>query len=184
MAVNFLSGTNPAQWALAGIGGASILNGPGYNNPADAAMPYLKQIGSSISPYLSPYIDQGNKVSPELMSRYSSMSSNPGGFLNEIGKGYKSSPGYQWNLQQALMAGNNAAAAGGMAGTPMHVQQNEGIAENMANKDYEDWLNHTLGIFGQGTQGLEGFTNRGFNASNSMAEALAQARNGQAGLAA
>jgi len=45
---------------------------------------------------------------------------DPDGLYSKLGQGYKESPGYQFKLKQAMMAGDNAAAAGGMAGTPQH----------------------------------------------------------------
>ena len=87
----------------------------GGKNPADAAMPYLDKIPGQTSQYLDPYFQAGKSMLPGLEKEYGSLTSDPGGFLNKIGASYQQSPGFKSALQNALTAGNHAAAAGGMA---------------------------------------------------------------------
>lgn len=157
-------------------------------NPADAANSYLDQIPGQMNPYFQPYIDQGRQSGDRLNTQYDQMTQNPGEFFNQISSGYKQSPGYQYKLQQALSAGQNASAAGGQLGTPQDQQQQMGLANDIASKDYEDYINHILGIFGQGQQGQQEFQKQGFGASTQYGENLAnvtgqKAQNAYAGQA-
>ena len=152
-------------------------------NPADAAQPYLNQIPGTITPYYQPYIDNGQNAMGTLNNQYSGMISNPGGMVNQIGSSYQQSPGYQWQLDQGEESINNAAAAGGYVGTPQHQQQAASLAENLANQDYQQYLNHALNMYGQGISGYQGFNSQGYNASNELASGLAQALMAQANLA-
>lgn len=161
--------------AGAGIAANSFLNQPKFTNPANEAQSYLDKIPSTMAPYFQPYIDQGQRAGNKLESQYGQMTSNPADFFSKMSQGYKQSPGYQWNLNQALQAGNNAAAAGGMLGTPQHVQENEQTATNLASKDYQDWLSHIMDLFHSGQTGLQGMYGTGFGASTDYGTNLAQA---------
>lgn len=167
-----------------GVGAlASMFLQPKFNNPADAAQSYLDKIPSTMNPYFQPYIDQGQRAGNQLESQYDQMTSNPSDFFSKMSQGYKQSPGYQWNLNQALQAGNNAAAAGGMLGTPQHVQQNEETATNLASKDYQDWLSHIMDMFHSGQTGLQGMYGTGYGASTEYGTNLANSLMNQGQLA-
>ncbi|HEX2549284.1 MAG TPA: hypothetical protein VHM20_05605 [Gammaproteobacteria bacterium] len=180
---------NPERIGAAGLGGAALLNyfgnnkTPDFNNPASASMPFLQQIPETLRPYFQPYINKGNEVDPVLKNQFNSMTTNPGNFLSSVSQGYEQSPGYQFKLNQALKAANNAAAAGGMLGSGQHQFQNEQIAEGLANQDFETWLNRVLGIFGGGQKGLQGISDRGFDASTGYGNDLASALMSQASFA-
>lgn len=181
-------GMNPWQAGAFGIGGAAglgLLNQdkPDFNNPADAARPYFDKVPSTLSPYFQPYIDQGQKAGNDAQSQYSRMTSNPADLLSSIGQGYHQSPGFQFKLQQALQGSNNAAAAGGMLGTPAHQQENAGVEEGLANQDYEGWLNHVLGLYGQGVTGEQHTADTGYNASSDYGTSLSNALMNQGMLA-
>lgn len=178
-----MAGFSPWMAAAGGLGAGALFNNPDFNNPANAAFPYLNQIPDELKKYFDPYIQQGRGVDPSLQEQYQGMTNDPSGFLSKLGQGYQQSPGYQFKLNQALNAGNNAAAAGGMLGSPAHQQQNEQVANGIASQDYNDWMDHVLGIFGGGQKGLQGISDRGFGASSNYAEDLAQALMGQASLA-
>lgn len=159
---------------LASIGGGMFNMLGKKKNPADAANRELDKIPGQVSPYYQPYIDKGKSAMDALSGQYGDMTNDPNAFYNKIAGGYKESPGYQYKLQQALTAGSNAAAAGGMLGTPMNQEQNMGIAEGLANKDFEDYLQNVLGIFGQGQKGMEGQQQMGFDASKGYGDILGQ----------
>lgn len=151
------------NWMTAG--GASALGGiagnlfGGWKNPADKARPYFDQMGNEIRGGYQPWIDYGK-----------SLINDPGGRLNEIGKGYQQSPGFNFALQQALQGSGHAAAAGGMAGSPQHEQQNMGIATNLANQDYNQWMQNALGLHNMGySQGQ----NAGIGMGQDLASILA-----------
>ena len=142
------------------------------NDPTKAGMKYLNKIPASMSPYYQPYIDKGNAAGNMVGSEFNKMINDPGALYNKLGSGYQESPGYKFQLQNALQAGNNASAAGGMLGTPMHQQQNMQIGNDMAGADFEKYLAHMLGIYGGGITGEQGIANQGFDASRDYANML------------
>ncbi len=147
----------------------------GGDNPANEAMSYINQIPGQTSGYYDPYIQAGKHALPSLEEQYGQLMTDPGKRMNQIGESYHESPGFKFALQQALEGAGHAQAAGGMAGTPQHEQQNIGLATDMANKDYGDWLTKALGLYGGGLSGGENAANRGLGASGSMADMIAQA---------
>jgi hypothetical protein len=153
------------------------------NNPADAGMPYLGQIGSTITPYYQPYINAGNSMIPGLQSQYGQLVNNPGAVMNKIGAGFHQSPGYQFQVNQALGAANRAAAAGGMLGSPQEQQNIAGTVNGIANQDYYNYLNHGIGLYDQGLGGMSHMFDTGFAASSGLANNLAQALSAQAQMA-
>jgi hypothetical protein len=100
---------------------------------------------------------------------------DPSGRLNQIGAGFQQSPGFQFALQQALQGAGHASAAGGMAGSPQHEQQNMGLATNLANQDYYNFMDRALGLHGQGLQGMQGIAGMGLSAGKSLSDLIAQA---------
>lgn len=151
------------------------------SNPANAAMPYLNQIPGMLQGYYNPYIQAGMGALPNLQQQFSAMM-NPN-FINNFGKSFQQSPGYQFNLNQQLDAANRAAAAGGYTGTPMAQQNSQQVASGLANQDYYNWLNHGLGAMQTGLAGEQGLYNTGFNASNQLANSLGANLMSQANLA-
>lgn len=172
-----------ADWGniLSGIGQAAggLFGGKG-GNPEAAANKYLNQIPGAVNPYYRPYQAAGINALGKLQGQYGEMTDNPGAFYNKLAGGYTQSPGYDFKLKQALNARNNAAAAGGMSGTPQHEQQSMETAEGIANQDFENYLNHVLGIFGKGQQGYEGINTQGFDANTQFGQMLAQLLGNQA----
>jgi hypothetical protein len=152
------------------------------SNPANGAQGYLSQIPGAISPYYNPYINAGSGALSNLQGQYGNLLNNPGGMLNQIGSSYHQSPGFQFALQQALQGSGHAAAAGGMAGSPQHEQQNMQLATNIGNQDYYNFLNPAIGLYGQGLQGEQGLATMGFGAATNMSDQIAQALANQAGL--
>ena len=163
-----------------GLGAGSILSGIAglfggkHKNPASAANQYISQIPGQTASYYQPYINAGQNALPGLQQQYGSLLNNPGGRLNEIGQNYHQSPGFQFALQQALQGANHAAAAGGMAGSPEHEQQNMQLATNLGHQDYNNWLGQATGLYGQGLQGEQGLASMGQHAGSSMADMIAQ----------
>ena len=154
-----------------------------FGNPANAAMPYLNQIQGTITPYLQPYSQYGQDTLPMLMGQYGNLINNPGQFLNQMGQNFQQSPGYQFQVNQALGAANRASAAGGMAGSPMEQQNIAGTVNQLANQDYYNWLNHAAGMYGMGLQGLQGMGQQGLQAGSELSSDLAQALMSKANLA-
>lgn len=167
----------------AGLGLGSVMMGGNYNNPADAAQPYFDQIPGTISPYYQPYINAGQGAMSSLQDQYGQLVNDPAAKLNSIGQGYQQSPGYQFKVDQATKAANQAAAAGGMLGSPMEQQQLASTVTGLADQDYYNWMNQALGLYGSGLSGYQGLNQMGYGASNELAQSLANALMSQGQLA-
>ena len=173
-----------SQAMMGGIGGigAALMQmfGGGGQNPSQAAMPYYNQMNQANQNILGPYsnmgMGMGGMLSPQLMA----LMSNPGGMANSIGANYHASPGYQFQVHQALMGANNAAAAGGMSGSAANTQQNMSLANSLANQNYYQYLGNAENLYGQGLQGAQGMYGIGAESANNMASNLSQGLSMQA----
>lgn len=145
-------------------------------------MSYLQQIPSTIQPYYQPYMDAGTSSIPTLQDQYTKLLTDPGAVFNQMGQSFQQSPGFDFAMQQALQGSGHAAAAGGMAGSPQHEQQNQELATNLANQDYYNYMNQVTGLYGKGLSGEQDFFKTGFNASKSYSDQVAQALAAQAQL--
>lgn len=152
-------------------------------NPADEANKYIGQIPGQVHPYFDPYIQAGQRSIPNLEEQYNQLLTNPSDKLGEFGQGYQQSPGFKFSLQQALQSVNGRAAAGGMAGSPQNNQQDMEVATQLSNQDYYNYLNHVMGLYGQGLSGEQGLYSGGQNASTNMANSIAQTLAQQGNLA-
>lgn len=163
-----------------GMGAGNLLGGlggflfGGNKNPADAANKYIGQIPNATSPYYAPWLKAGMGAIPKLEGQYDQLINNPGGKFNDIGQSFHESPGFKFALDQALGASGNASAAGGMAGSPQHSQQNMELATGLANQDYYNYMKGATGLFGQGLEGLQGMSKSGQEAGSSLADQIAQ----------
>lgn len=146
-----------------------------YKNPADAASQYYQQIPGQTNQYYQPYFEAGKNQLPGLTEQYGQLMNDPGGKLNQIGGGFQQSPGFKFALEQALGGSGHAAAAGGMAGSPQHEQQNMELATQLGNQDYNNWLQQATGLYGQGLTGGQNMANQGQQAGQSQADMIAQA---------
>lgn len=163
-------------------GGAYNLFGGGGKNPADQASNTIGQIPGQTKPYYDPYMQAGKGALGDLQNQYGQLLGDTGSVYDRLGAGYKESPGYQFKLNQALQAGGNAAAAGGMAGSPQHQQQSMQMAGDIASQDYENYINHVLGLYGAGLSGEEGINKMGYDANKDYAGNIANALQQQADL--
>lgn len=154
------AGSAMGPWGAAAGGALGLLQGfGGDQNPSDAASKYYDQMPDTINKGYDPWISAGQN----LMA-------HPGERVNEIGAGYHQSPGFKFALQQALQGAGHAAAAGGMAGSPQHEQQNMGIATGLADQDYNQFMQNALGLHNLGyTQGQSA----GIGKSQDLASILA-----------
>lgn len=154
-----------------------------FKNPAQAGMPFLNQIGDVLKQYLGPYNQAGVNALGTAQGQYGNLISNPTDEMNKIGATYQESPGYQFGLKEAERAATNAAAAGGMSGSPEAQQNAADIAENMANRDYNQYLNTGLNLYGQGLSGEQNIASMGEQAGGQLAEDLAQQLMSEANMA-
>lgn len=154
----------------------------GTEDPSKDAMPYLQQIPSAIQPYYQPYIDAGNQALPTLEQQYQMLINDPTAMMTMIGNSYTASPGYQYNVNQATNAANNAAAAGGMLGSPAEQENLAKSISGIASQDYNTYMNQALGQYGLGLQGEQGLNQMGYNANIGYANQLADVLNSEANL--
>ncbi len=144
------------------------------SNPAKNAMPFYDQIPGKVQPYQQPYIDYGNSFIDTLKGQYNDLITNPNGVQDKIGQGYQQSPGFKNALQQAMQATANSSAAGGMAGTRAADRESADMATDMANKDYNTYVDRSIGLYNTGLQGGERGIDRAQNASDNMSQIIAQ----------
>jgi hypothetical protein len=166
-----------------GAGLGQMLAGMFGGDPAAAANKYYNQIPGMISGYYNPYIQAGNAALPQLQSQYGQLMNNPGAMINKFGTSFHQSPGFNFQVNQALGAANRAAAAGGMAGSPMEQQNLAGTVNGLANQDYYNYLNHVMNAYGMGLQGEGDLAHMGFNASSGLAQNIADAMMNQGNMA-
>lgn len=162
--------------------GADIGSYFDWRNPANAPMKYLEQGRNELPDYYKDYIQRGNRMGGQAEDQFGQLMNDPGGRMNQIGQSYQQSPGFQFQLQQALQAGNQSAAAGGMAGTPQHQQQNMGLANNLANQDYNQYMQNALGQYDIGLQGGQHMYDTGYGASNQLGQSMKDLLESQARL--
>jgi hypothetical protein len=168
-----------------GIGGIASLFGGGTSNIPNIGKTndYLSQMQGANDRYLQPYIGAGQNAMGTLQGQYNNLMNDPGAMMNKFGAGYQQSPGYQYNVDQATNASNNAAAAGGFIGSP---QQQEYMAKQiggLASQDYNQYLNNAMGLYGQGLQGMGNINNMGFQASGQAQQSMTDMLKNQANLA-
>lgn len=159
------------------IGAGAGLLGGFFGNGDDTrkAANMMDNIPGRVKKFYDPYINAGNQAIPQLQEQYGHLLNDPGGMINQIGAGYKQSPGFQFAMQQALAGGDRAAAAGGYSGAPRHNLEGMETAEGLASKDFENYLSHALSQYGLGLKGEEGFANMGQKGGEDYADMLAQA---------
>lgn len=148
------------------------ISGALFGNAADQANPYYDQSRQQLQQYMDPYHQSGLRSMGMLEGQFGNLLNDPGGKLNQMGQGYQESPGFKFALQQAMQGAGNAAAAGGMAGSPQHEQQNMGLATNLANQDYNQWLQNAMGLYGAGLSGAQNMYGIGAGASQGLGEGM------------
>ena len=168
-----------APMAIGGALGSLFGNqAPDYSNVESQ----LQQIPGTITPYFQPYIQAGEQSLGGLQQQLTGLLQDPGALMQSLGAGYRTSPGMQQSMMQATEAANRAAAAGGQLGSPAEQQALAKQIYGMGEKDYGDYLNRVLGLYGTGVSGLSGLTQLGAGMGRGLAEDLAQVRMSQAGL--
>lgn len=151
----------------------SSLMGGNAKNPYSSAEGFYNQIPGKLHEGYDPYINAGRGAMGDLQGQYGQLINDPNAMYAKFAKNYQQSPGYQWQLGQGMNAAGNAAAAGGMAGSPQHQQQAATMAEGLANQDFQNYMNQITGMYGRGLTGLEGINQMGYGASTGLADSLA-----------
>jgi len=138
-------------------------------NPYDADAEYMDQIPGVQQQYLAPYSQMGQTLLPQLAGGYGAMALHPSQVQAGLGQGFQQDPGYDWNVDQQMQAQNQAMAAGGMSGSPESQQFAENTSNQLANQQYQQYMNNQMRIAGAGVQGEQGLESQGYGASNQMA---------------
>jgi len=177
-----LGGMGPFGWAGIGAGLGGILGGlfGGRGpSPEQAASPYFQQalqqmygIQRQLPGYFQPYMQAGQWAMPRLEQQYAGLVQDPSAVMGKIGAGFRESPGYQFQLQQALQAANRAAAAGGMAGSPAEQQAMAGTARGLAAQDYQNYLARALGLYQTGLTGMGRLGQMGLAGAGGLAQGM------------
>ena len=141
--------------------------------PMNAANQYLNQIPGQTLPFYQPYMNAGNQALNTVQGEYGKLTSDPNAMYDKFAGGYKSSPGYQARLEEAMRAITNSQAAGGMAGSGQHQQLSAEKALDLHGEDFENYLNHVLGLYGSGLSGEQGLETQGYGANTDYANMLA-----------
>lgn len=165
-----------------GTGFASDVQNGLFPDASKAAMGPLNQIPGTITPYFKPYTDAGASALPGYQDMMHQLMSNPQDFMSKLGQGYQQSPGYNFAVQQGQQGINNAAASGGMLGTPQHEQESAAMNQGLANQDYGNYMDNIMKIFNVGQSGTGGLITQGAASSSDLASSLAQALAGKSGL--
>jgi hypothetical protein len=152
-------------------------------SPEKSANKYLNQVSPMAKQYYNPYIQAGLSALPQLQSNYSQLTSNPSGMFSNLGQGYQQSPGYQWQLGQAQQGANQAAAAGGMSGSPQAQQYGAQVSSDIANQDFYNYISQALGLYQTGLGGLSGLNQMGFQGSSNLVDLLSNLLGSQSELA-
>jgi hypothetical protein len=152
-------------------------------NAFKAAEPYLNQIAPMSREKLNPYINRGNEAGNLVHGQYQNLIENPYGQYEDIFNNYKPSSGFQLQLDQALKAMRNSAAAGGYSGTEADQFRQGDLASQLAGQDFQNYFNNIMGLYNTGLEGEQGFSNEGYNANESLTGIEGQTLGAQSGLA-
>src|SRR5258708_30443296 len=136
-------------------------------SPYSSAMgPYSQWMGKAAD-VQQPWLQAGQQGLGNYQNWLSGMQ-DPTAFINKTMNNYQQSPWAQ-NLQnQAIRSGQNAASAGGLAGSTPFAQQLQQNATNISSQDQNNWLQNVLGINTQYGSGQAGLAGMGQNAANTL----------------
>jgi hypothetical protein len=154
-----------------------------YENPADSGMQYLNQVPETVTPYYKPYRQLGLASGAAIAPQYYKMATNPQGYYNTTMSGYEQSPTYQFNYDQGTKQMEGDAAAGGYTGTEYDQQRQAEFEQGLLSQDQQQYYNNVTRAQQYGLQGGHQFYNTGYQASDTLANMLAQNLTMQAGLA-
>ena len=153
-----------------------------YEDPSKKALPYLQQIPDAIKPYYQPYMDAGTSSLATLQDQYNMLLNDPTIMMNKIGNSYTASPGYQYNVNQATNAANNAAAADGYLGSPAEQENLASQIAGISSQDYNTYMQQALAQYGLGLQGTSDLNTMGYKANTGYAGELSDVLNSEANL--
>jgi hypothetical protein len=155
------------------------------SNPYNKAQGYLEQVPDVLKQYLSPYSQMGQQATQQYQGQVGKLGT-PGGatdILRQLGGGFQSSPGYQFQVDEAKKGLDRLSAAQGTFGSPEQSAALSKLIMNLANQDYYNYLNSATGLYGQGLSGLGNLSQMGLNASSNLGQDLATSLQNQGQLA-
>jgi len=162
--------------------GGGLLSGFFGGGGAKNANKYLNKIPGVGHEAYDPFINQGREAGGILKDQYGRML-DPTKYMDDIMKNYQMSQGATYKRDQLGKGIGNTAAAGGIAGTPEHQREYGQMSNDIMSQDMDQYLQNALGINDRGIRGEEGFYDKGFQASGSLADMLANMFGSKAGLA-
>lgn len=152
-------------------------------DPMAEANKYLDQIPGMGRQYFDPFIGRGNRAGDILEKQFGSLIDDPTELINRIMGGYETSKGYQTQKDILSRELGATAAAGGVAGTPYHQQQQGEMIEGLLSQDMQNFLKNALGLYQTGLSGEQDLYGKGLQASGSLADLIGGTLSSQAGMA-
>lgn len=161
------------QMALGGLGG--LFGGLfGHSDaPYNAAMQQYQNYGNQAQRVQQPYMNAGQGAIGNYQ-QWLQGQQNPSEFINHLMGQYQESPYAQYQQQQSMRAGQNAASASGLTGSTPLMQQLQQNAGNISSQDQNQWLNNVLGINSQYGQGQQQLMQGGQNSANALSNLYSQ----------
>lgn len=118
---------------------------------------------------LNPYIESGRNALGNYEGGLAEMRDQPA-FLEKILSGYKPSSAYSRRMQEGLQAIKQAyGAQGGMYGSGDYDKALMEHGQYLADQDQQQYLNNILGIRGDYLDRTSGLVDKGYGASNNLA---------------
>lgn len=162
--MSFMTGPSQVASSLGSIASGFFTDA---GAPYHAAMgPYNQYMGKAEN-VQNPFLQAGQGALPQYQQFLQSMQ-NPSDFINHLMGQYQQSPFAQYEQNQAIRGGQNAASASGLIGSTPFAQQLQQNASNISSQDMQNWLQNVLGINTQYGQGLSGLIGGGQQAANSL----------------
>lgn len=154
-----------------------------YSNPSDAAMPYLNQIPSTVTPAYTPAINLGKGATRATLPTYQQRLNDPGAAQNDLMSGYQTSDAYNYNQQKLTAQQAGTAAAGGFTGTPYDQEQQAATTAGLLSQDEQQYYNNNLQLQNSSLNAGMHYTDMGYQASDTLANLLANNLAAQSGVA-
>lgn len=161
---------------------SNILFGP-KRDPRGEASGYLDQVPKATGKYYDPVIQRGERSGSQLEGSLHDLLSDPNKVLEKLMSGYTTSGAY--NRQKDILGGEigASAAAGGVAGTPYHQEQQGEMVNKLLSSDMQNYLSNVLGLYDKGLKGESDLYGKGVDASGRQADVEGGRLTSEAGLA-
>lgn len=142
-------------------------------SPYDDAMKQYQEWMQKAENAQNPFWQAGKNAIPAYQDWVNSMK-DPSGFINNLMGQYQQSPWAKYQTEQAMRAGKNAGAAGGLTGSTPLTQFMQQSAHDISQQDMQSWLQNVLGINTQYGAGQDRLMTGGQNAANALTNMYGQ----------